>query len=361
MTLSVDALERALHYPLANRLPPAGGAIEIAPGLKWLRMPMPFALDHINLWLLRDRVEGRDGWAVVDCCIDCPEGRAAWEDIFERELEGLPIVRVFVTHMHPDHVGLAHWLCERWSAPGWDCRLWMSAADYQTARYFSQNVSPETGADIARYFASHGMTNPDDLEQLHQRRFYYHSLVPRVPRAYARLLDGLDVTIGGERWRCIVGHGHAPEHIALYGAARGILISGDMVLPRISPNVSVYDPEPEGDPLALFLASLERYRALPADTLVLPAHGKPFTGLHTRLDQLRDHHHERLADVMVAARQKPVSAWDILPLLFHRKLDLHQSTFAVGEAVAHLNNLWHTGQLTRARGADGIWRYAAAG
>ena len=360
MTQSTDALERALHYPLADRLPPLGGTIEIAPGLKWLRIPLPFALDHINLWLLRDRVHGREGWTVVDCCVDRPKPRAAWESIFANELEGLPIVRVLVTHMHPDHVGLAHWLCERWSTPDFDCRLWMSAADYHNARYASETTSADFGDAMSHYFASHGMTDLESLRQLQERRFYYCSLVPRLPRAYARLLDDMEVTIGGERWRCIVGYGHAPEHIALYCAARGILLSGDMVLPRISTNVSVYELEPEGDPLALFLTSLERYRALPADALVLPAHGKPFTGLHTRIDQLREHHRERLADVLVAAREKPVSAWDILPLLFHRKLDLHQSTFAVGEAVAHLNNLWHAGQLTRARGEDGIWRFAAA-
>ena len=356
---SADALERALDYPLADRLPPLGGAIEIAPGLKWLRMPMPFALDHINLWLVRDRVEGREGWAVIDCCVDKPDARAAWEQILAHELEGLPILRVLVTHMHPDHVGLAHWLCQRWSTPDFDCRLWMSAADYGMARNACESAGPEFGEAMARYFASHGMTHPGALQQVRQRYFYYRDLVPRVPDAYARLLDGLDVTLGGDPWRCIAGYGHSSEHIALYQAGRGILIAGDMVLPRISPNVSVYNVEPEGDPLALFLTSLERYRALPADTLVLPAHGKPFTGLHARLDQLRDHHQQRLVEVLAAARAQPVSAWDILPLLFQRKLDLHQTTFALGEAVAHLNNLWHAGQLARTRGSDGIWRYAA--
>ncbi|MDR2991267.1 MAG: MBL fold metallo-hydrolase [Burkholderiaceae bacterium] len=357
---SADALERALDYPLADRLPPLGGAIEIAPGLKWLRMPMPFALNHINLWLLRDRVEGREGWAVIDCGVDKPDARTAWEHIFAHELEGLPILRVLVTHMHPDHVGLAHWLCQRWSTPDFDCRLWISAADYGVARYANQATGPEVGESLARYFASHGLTDPGALEQVRARRFYYRDLVPQVPRAYARLLDGLDVVLGGNRWNCIAGYGHAPEHIALSCATRGLLFAGDMVLPRISPNVSVYDQEPEGDPLALFLTSLERYRALPADTLVLPAHGKPFTGLHTRLDQLRDHHRERLTEVLAAARQKPISAWDILPLLFHRELDLHQTTFALGEAVAHLNNLWHAGQLVRARDNAGVWRYAPA-
>jgi glyoxylase-like metal-dependent hydrolase (beta-lactamase superfamily II) len=357
---SKSELERALHYPLTDRLPPVGAAIEIKPGLKWLRMPMPFALDHINLWLLRDCVGGREGWAVIDCCVDNPDARAAWERIWAHELDGLPILRVLVTHMHPDHVGLAHWLCERWSTPGFDCRLWMSAADYSSARHASEAVESATGEDMADYFASHGMTSPDALQQMRERRFYYHELVPDVPHAYARLMDGLDMPLGGDHWRCIAGYGHSPEHIALYDAARGLLLAGDMVLPRISTHVGVYETEPEGDPLTLFLTSLERYRALPADTLVLPAHGRPFTGLHTRLDQLHDHYQERLASTLAAVRAKPASAWDILPLLFQRKLDQHQTIFAVAEVVAHLNHLWHTGQLTRAQGGDGIWRYVAA-
>jgi glyoxylase-like metal-dependent hydrolase (beta-lactamase superfamily II) len=350
-----DELERALHYPLGEQLPPQGGAIELAPGLKWLRMPLPFALNHVNLWLLRDCFQGREGWSVVDTCIDSPQARADWESVFAAALEGLPIVRVFATHMHPDHVGLAHWLCERWNAP-----LWMSATDYQTARYACQVVNSFGGERLADFFFSHGMAAPGDLEQVRQRKNYYHNLVPAVPLSFARLMDGSGVTIGGQSWRCMAGYGHSPEHIALHCAERNILISGDMALPRISTNVSVYEMEPEGDSLTLFLDSIDRFLALPADVLVLPSHGKPFTGLHTRVGQLHDHHRERLDDVLRAARQKPVCAYDLLPLLFKRKLDLHQTTFALGESVAHLHRLWHAGQLTRARDAQGIWRFAPA-
>ena len=352
--MSVAAeLERALHYPLADQLPPQGGAIRVAPGVKWLRMVLPFALDHINLWLLRDRIDGRDGWTVVDTCIDHPESRAAWAQVFANELDGLPILRVLVTHMHPDHVGLAHWLCEKWAAP-----LWMSGTDYMAARHACQVVNSFGGERLADYFHSHGMTDASDLEQIRNRKSYYRGLVPAVPPSYARLLDGQAVTIGGQVWRCIAGYGHAPEHMALYCEAAGILISGDMVLPRISTNVSVYEMEPEADALTLFLDSIDRFAPLPPDTLVLPSHGKPFTGLHTRIQQLHDHHRDRLAEVMEAAREKAVSAYDVLPVLFKRPLDLHQTTFALGEAVAHLHRLWHAGQLQRERDAQGIWRFA---
>ncbi|HRW71949.1 MBL fold metallo-hydrolase [Ottowia sp.] len=351
MSLAAE-LERALHYPLGDQLPPPGRATELRPGVKWLRMQLPFALDHINLWLLRDRFQGREGWTVVDTCIDRAESRADWEKVFEAELEGLPIVRVLVTHMHPDHVGLAHWLCERWNAP-----LWMSGTDYQTARYACQVVNSFGGERLADYFFSHGMTDPADLEQIRNRKSYYRGLVPALPPSYARLMDGATVTIGGLAWRCIAGYGHAPEHMALYSEQLNILISGDMVLPRISTNVSVYEMEPEADSLTLFLNSIDRFLPLPEDVLVLPSHGKPFHGLHTRIGQLHDHHRDRLAEVVEAARARPVSAYDMLPVLFRRPLDLHQTTFALGESVAHLHRLWHAGQLVRTRDERGIWRF----
>ena len=350
-----NALEARLHYPLGDALPGPGGTLTVAPGVKWIRMGLPFALDHINLWLMRDKLDGREGWTLVDCCIARDEAKAQWEQIFADELEGLPVLRVIVTHMHPDHIGLAQWLCERW-----DCRLWISATDYNSARIGSQSTTGFGGASAADFFAAHGMTDPDALEKIRGRASYYPSMVPGVPRSFQRLLDGQVVTIAGRGWRCIAGYGHAPEHMALYCDALQVLISGDMVLPRISTNVSVYDVEPESDPLALFLDSLERYQPLPQTTLVLPSHGKPFTGLHERIHQLQQHHADRLAEVQEACAQKPCSAFDILPVLFGRTLDLHQTTFAMGEAVAHLHRLWFAGQLQRTPGVDGVYRFSPA-
>jgi glyoxylase-like metal-dependent hydrolase (beta-lactamase superfamily II) len=165
------------------------------------------------------------------------------------------------------------------------------------------------------------------------------------------------VLIGGREWRCISGFGHAPEHMALYCADAGVLISGDMVLPRISTNVSVYPQEPEADALALFLDSIDKFRTLPAATLVLPSHGKPFTGLHTRIDQLQAHHQARLDEVRAACAVAACSAFDVLPVLFKRPLDFHQTTFAMGEAVAHLHRLWFQQQLLRSQDADGVYRF----
>ena len=350
-----NADESKLDYPLGDRLPGTGEVIELAPGVRWLRMPLPCALDHINLWLLRDRAEdGREGWAIVDCGVANDTTRAAWEQVFAHHLDGLPVLRVFVTHMHPDHIGNAQWLTQRWG-----CRVWISATDFNAARLASQSTTGFGGDDAAAFFAEHGLVDPEAIAKVRGRGGYYASMVPQVPRQYRRLMDGLVVRIGEHEWRCHAGYGHAPEHISLHCAALGVLISGDMILPRISTNISVIDVEPEADPLPLFLASIARLRELPEDTLVLPSHGRPFRGLHERVRQLIAHHDRHFDDVMAACRDKPCSASDLLPVLFRRKLDLHQTTFAMGEAVAHLHALAGMGRLRGHLDPDGIRRFSA--
>ena len=351
----MNALEQQLHYPFGDDLPAPGRCLEVAPGVKWIRMSLPFVLNHINLWLLRDEIDGVAGWSVVDCCISKDESKAQWEDIFANELDGLPILRVIVTHMHPDHIGLAHWLCQRWNVG-----LWISATDYQVARWGCLGPTAFGGAPAAAFFAQHGLNQPHIVEEIRGRTNYFPNLVPSVPDQYHRLLDGKVLRIGGRDWRCISGYGHAPEHIALYCDELQVLIGGDMMLPRISTNVSVYEQEPEANALAQFLESIDKFKALPEGTLVLPSHGKPFTGLYTRIAQLHDHHNERLAEVMQACGEAPCSAADILPIMFRRPLDTHQTTFAMGEAIAHLHALWFDGRLTRRRDEDGVYRFACA-
>ena len=356
-TIPMNPLEHQIHYPLGDTLPAEGAVVEVAPGIRWIRMGLPFALDHINLWLLRDRQPNAagilvDGWTVVDCCIDSAATRAQWEQIFAQGLEGLPILRVIVTHMHPDHIGLAHWLCERWQM-----HLWISATDYSVARtavYDRDGFGGEAGAD---FYTLHGMQDEEFLQHVRGRASYFPTLVPALPSCFRRLMDGDNIEIGGRTWQCISGYGHAPEHIALYCAELSVLISGDMVLPRISTNVSVHAAEPESNPLRLFLTSLLRYLALPPATLVLPSHGKPFQGLHERIRQLQNHHRDRLDEILAAARKGSLSAFDVLPIMFKRKLDAHQMTFAMGEALAHLHWLWREGQLQRILDAQGVHRF----
>jgi glyoxylase-like metal-dependent hydrolase (beta-lactamase superfamily II) len=352
----MNALEQRLSYPFGDTLPEIGRTLEVAPGVRWLRTKLPFALDHINLWLLRDRDdEGREGWAIVDCGIANDATRAAWEQVFANELQGLPVLRVIVTHMHPDHIGLAHWLTERWG-----CRLWISATDWNAARMASQTTTGFGGAGAAAFMASHGLTDPAAVEKIKARSNYYASMVPQVPPAFRRLLQGDVLHVGGVAWQCIAGYGHAPEHISLHCESLGVMISGDMVLPRISTNVSVIDIEPEANPLPLYLDSIARLRTLPEDTLVLPSHGRPFRGLHERIAQLTQHHDERFADAMAACAQAPQTAASLLPVLFKRPLDLHQTTFAMGESIAHLHALWMDGRLRRRRDPDGVFRFVPA-
>jgi glyoxylase-like metal-dependent hydrolase (beta-lactamase superfamily II) len=350
----LNELEKRLHYPLGDNMPEPGKTLDVAPGLKWIRMSLPFALNHINLWLLRDEIDGVPGWSVVDCCISTDAAKQQWEQVFADELEGLPILRVIVTHMHPDHIGLADWLCQRWNA-----RLWISATDYGMARIGTLGPTGFGGDSAALFFARHGLNDPATVEQIKGRSSYFPKLVPSVPSQYRRMQDGDTLTIGTRQWRCISGFGHAPEHISLYCEADKLLIGGDMMLPRISTNVSVYDQEPEGNALQQFLDSIDKFKVLDEHTLTLPAHGKPFTGLYERIQQLHDHHRDRLVEVMEACSTQPCSAAQVLPVLFKRELDLHQTTFAMGEAIAHLHMLWFQGRLQRTVGHDGVYRFTA--
>jgi len=264
---------------------------------------------------------------------------------------------VIVTHMHPDHIGSAHWLCARW-----DARLWISATDYGVARTATRASAGFGGPLSAAFMAQHGMASDrEKVGGVAARSNYYTSLVPDVPASYHRMIGGGRVAIGSgaarNDWTCHVGYGHAPEHIALHSERDGILISGDMVLPRISTNVSVVDVEPEADPLTLYLDSIERMRAIDAGVLVLPSHGLPFKGLHTRIGQLQAHHAERFTETLEACAAKPLSAFELVPVLFTRALDLHQMTFAIGESIAHLHALWYAGKLAREIGGDGVIRF----
>ncbi len=351
----MNPLEHQLQYPYGETLPAPGEALEVADGVLWVRLPLPFALDHVNVWLVRDEYEGRKGWTLIDCGIARDEVKALWEQVFDSALQGLPIVRVLVTHMHPDHVGLADWLCERWQAP-----LFMSMTDYALARLWARpdsRGSAAGGEQAVAHYARHGLVDADSQQKIRERATYYSGLVPSVPATFHRLMHGYSLRIGGRDWKLLVGHGHAPEHISLYDPQTNLVVSGDMVLPRISTNVSVFDMEPDANPLQLYLDSLSNYDGLPADALVLPSHGRPFVGLHERIAQQHDHHADRLADVIQACGERPCSASDIVPVLFRRKLDLHQMTFAMGEALAHLHALYFQGRLGRQTGADGIVRF----
>ena len=335
----------SLHYPLAEALPEPGTTLEVAPGVRWLRMPLPFQLNHINLWLLRDG----DGWTIVDTGIGNAETRGLWERILEKTG---PVGRIILTHYHPDHAGNAAWLCEKFGV-----EMWTTQGEYLTAHAVRAAAAGYTSEAVLGVFEKNGL-DAERRAAMAPKGNRYAALVPGFPASYRRIYEHDALRIGGHDWRAIVGYGHAPEHLSLYCKELNVVIAGDMLLSTISTNVSVWSVDPDGDPLRLFLQSIARYRELPQDVLVLPSHGKPFRGAHERVAALEAHHAERFAELEAALRNEPKSAAELLGILFRRPLDAHQTFFAMGEAIAHLHYLYYAGRATRAAGPDGVMRYA---
>jgi glyoxylase-like metal-dependent hydrolase (beta-lactamase superfamily II) len=334
----------SLQYPFPE-VPAPGTTIEVAPGIHWLSMPLPFQLDHINLWMVKDG----DSWTIVDTGIGNDATRTLWERILGQKR----IARVVLTHYHPDHAGNASWLCQRYGVP-----LWTTQGEYLTAHAVRGAAAGYTPDAVLSVFRRNGL-DEERATGIRSSRNRYAELVPEFPHSYRRIIDGDEIQVGEHRWRAIVGHGHAPEHLSLYCEALNTVIAGDMLLSTISTNVSVWSIDPDGDPLRLFLDSIGRYRELPDDVLVLPSHGKPFRGAHARVAALEAHHRDRLAELSTAMKT-PKSAAELLGVLFRRPLDLHQTFFAMGEAIAHLHYLYYAGRAKRDQGQDGIIRYAAS-
>lgn len=339
-----------LSFPHAAP-PPGGTVLEVAPGVRWLRMPLPFALNHINLWLIEDGA----GWAIVDTGINSEETKALWVGILAKELGGRPVTRLICTHFHPDHIGLAGWLTERLGIG-----LWITETEWRFAYQRSRATRDGIPPAIADLYRRVGMSG-DALARVGiARSGHYRSRVLPVPEAHHTLAEGMELDIGGRIWRVIVGRGHAPEHACLYCHDLDVLIAGDQVLPKISPNVSYWPQDGDGDPLGSFLASLETLqRAVPDTALVLPSHNLPFRGLHTRIVQLRRLHAERLAEIERACA-RPINTIDLVPLLFDRRLDQHQLGFAVGETLAHAIHLATIGRINRRESATGVWMFERA-
>jgi glyoxylase-like metal-dependent hydrolase (beta-lactamase superfamily II) len=337
----------ALRFPHPSP-PLPGTTVEVAPGVRWLRMPLPFALNHINLWLLEDG----PGWAIVDTGINNEPTKALWERIFVEALDGRPVTRLLCTHYHPDHIGLAGWLTERLGIG-----LAMTDAEWRFGFERSRRTDDGIPPAIADMYRRVGMSSEALGEVGIARAAHYRSRVAPVPERRERLAHGMELTIGGRSWRVIVGRGHAPEHACLYCAELDLLIAGDQVLPKISPNVSFWPQDLDPDPLGSFLETLQRLRdALPPSCFVLPSHNLPFYGLHTRLDQLRELHAERLRQIERACDLRRSTA-ELVPLLFSRTLDRHQLGFAIGETLAHLVHAASTGRLSRHERGDGVWLF----
>lgn len=338
-------MDLAGNVKLVGEIPAPGHAPEIAPGVRWLRMPLPFALDHINLWLL----EGDDGFTIVDTGYALPEVRAAWEAVIGNLDK--PVRRILVTHFHPDHLGLAAWLQEKTGAS-----LSMTAGEFLTGWAVWAQAAGHDVDHMVAFFRRHGLDEAR-CSSFETRGNAYRQGVPALPERYRRVRDGDVLKLTDAGWEVQVGHGHAPEHASLYCAESRVLISGDMLLPRITTNVSISAATPDADSLADYLDSLQRWSGLGDEILVLPSHGRPFYGARARVADLGAHHEARLAELLEACDDTARSAADLLPVLFDRKLDIHQTMFAMGEAIAHLNHLEQAGKIVRVDGDGGLLRY----
>lgn len=327
--------------------PETGEARDIAPGIKWLRLPLPFLLNHINVWLLKDG----DGWALVDTGIFSNTTREVWDYVLEHHLRGQPITRVLVTHLHPDHVGCAGWLADRFGAD-----LWMSREEYLLCRVLVADTGKPAPPEGLRFYSSAGFP-PESMDQYAEHFGAFGRIVSPLPEAYRRLHHGMNIRIGAHDWEVIIGRGHSPEHACLHCRELNLLISGDQILPTISSNVSVYPTEPAANPLAHWFESLEQLRRLlPADVRVLPAHGEPFTGAHIRLDQLTEEHEQGLEKLKKLCVE-PRRALDVFPALFKSRITDKNLIMATGEAISHLNYLLEEGEMNCRLDGNGVRWY----
>ncbi|MYD42285.1 MAG: MBL fold metallo-hydrolase [Gammaproteobacteria bacterium] len=350
-----------LDYPHAEH-PPSATTVEVAESVRWLTMPMAGSLTHINLYLLEDY----DGWFVLDTGLATQQTRELWFEIFDNHLEGKPIKGVICTHMHPDHVGQAGMITDKFRVP-----FYMTRAEYYQARsmfsgyssyssnWQSQEFYERSGIDTS-FFERAGQEwrrrMPSAQEQQNARKKNSEPNYAVFPVGFRRLQEGDVLTIGGHDWLVMIGSGHSPEHACLFCKSLKVLISGDQILPIITSNVSVHATEPEANPLKAWMDSHDRFLDLPEDTFVLPAHNLPFYGVRQRLRALINHHEDRMLAIEEHCTT-PQTARALLPVLFKRELDARQMMMALGEAIAHCHLLLHRNRLERKLDDDGVYRY----
>ena len=339
-----------LTFPFAT--PPAPGELHpVAPGIDWLRLPLPYRLDHVNIYL----IENQGGVTALDTGLGTDACKEAWLAALDGPLKHRPLRSLIVSHFHPDHVGLAGWLCERF---GLD--LSMPRPEYLHSLLL-QMAPADYGVDVYRpFYHRHGLS-AETTEIVLSRGHEYLRRTTGVPASYHRIKHQDTLTIAGRDFTVLTGGGHALEQAMLYRPAERLFLAADQVIARISPNVSVHPMEPDLDALGIYLRSLRDIKATVAgDVLVLPGHGLPFYGLHARIDELIAHHAQRCAEIAAACRVRPLTVAEMIPYVFTRELDAHQTGFAFGEVLAHVNHMLAQGVLAGETDTDGVNRYTTA-
>ncbi len=337
--------ENSIEF-MTDHIPEPGELYEIADGVLWVRMPLPYQLDHINLWLIEDD----DGWTLVDAGINNTQTMDIWRDIFGRLLKDKKLNRLICTHGHPDHMGLAGWICREW-----DAELVTSFGEWAWGRILSLGGTNEP--DVYSKFYHRAGCNKTQIDYISHHVLSVKELYTLVPQAFHHIRDGEIIDIGGKDWQVIVGRGHSFEHVCLYCESLDVLIAGDQILPKITPNILLHGHDAKSDPLREFIESIESFRHLPETVKVLPSHNRPFIGLHTRLDEYDVHHEERLEDAFRACNGG-TTGLEIAQKLFDRELDRHQLFFALGEALSHIRMLETEGRITRSEREDGTLIFA---
>ncbi len=329
-----------------------GRPTEVAPDIFWVRMPLELTgLNHINLWLLRDGA----GWTIVDTGMRSDQIRDLWESVFADFLEGRPVTRVICTHFHPDHIGQAGWLTRKW-----DCPLWMTHREWLQGRVAEFDQHDTVPDWHVAYFRRAGLSETALSAMAKSSYRHFSSAVTPLPPQVHSVQETEDIVIGGRKWQVIIGRGHSPEHMCLFNSDTKVLISGDQILPKITPHIGVHASDPDANPLQLYLDTLSNFNHLPEDTLVLPSHGLPFYRLHPRLAFLRQHHDHRLT-VLEDFCREPTKVLSTLKVMFSRQLNEYEALLGMSEAVSHLHFLMGQGRIIREANENGVWRYWATG
>jgi len=341
-----------LEYPFEMRWSPEPGQpFEVVDGVYWLRMPLPIALDHINLWILRDG----DGWTIVDTGYDAEVCKDVWEQVFDGFMTPASVNKIIITHFHPDHIGLAAWLAHKC-----DCPILISEGEYKHYANIISRDKAEFGIQAKAFVTEMGY--PQSMAEKFVG-FMVSDDKPaesRVQREHCQFIkEGDLIDIDQQQWRVISGNGHSPEHACLFNAELNTMLSGDQSIARISSNVSVYPSNRDKDPLGDWLDSCQKLiDELPEDTLMLPAHQEPFRGNPARMQQLIDDHHAQLNRLRLAV-DAPISPVEARAILFDRELNTIETLLATGETLAHLNYLMHRNEVFMQIGDDGVARYSA--
>jgi glyoxylase-like metal-dependent hydrolase (beta-lactamase superfamily II) len=331
---------------LPIEMPAGGQTTAVAPGVYWVRMPLPFALDHINLWLLDDG----DGWTMVDTGVLGGDTKDHWQRILETHLKGARLKRIVCTHSHPDHMGLAGWFIENLGV-----ELWTTEGEWaQGRRYSLEAIDTER---YRSYYHRAGCTEADLVGAFGSSSSGGNRHFATVPENYHRLHDGDAITMGGHDWIVRTAFGHSVEHACLFSPSLNLMIGGDQFLPKITPALTVGTENPDASPLRQFLDSNKRFLDLPNGLRVLPSHNLPFEGLHARIAQYESHHAKRL-DATLAACERPASCIEVARRIFTRPIDGRQMFFAVGETLSHLRYLEDDRLLGAQTDADGVTRYS---